>query len=102
MNGGHSLRRTVVITNPQGFHMRPKAAFAQTASRFQGDVSLHWEGATFNGKSIFELMLLAAPEGSEVEVEVNGPDAAEALEALSAVLAAPGEDSCDSALSQQT
>jgi len=98
---GPSLRRLVQITNPQGFHMRPKAAFVQLASRFQSDVTLHWEGAPFNGKSIFELMLLAAPEGSAVEVEVAGPDADAALEALLAVLAAPTEEPPDPALTRK-
>src|SRR5262245_18295260 len=100
-DGGHSLRQIVLITNPQGFHMRPKAALAQTASRFQSDVTLHWEGKPFNGKSIFDLMLLAALPGSEVELEACGPDAHAALETLAAVLASPGEELSDSGLSQQ-
>jgi len=86
---GQTLQHTVVITNPQGFHLRPKASFATLANRFQSNVSVSWEGQTVNGKSILELMLLAAQQGSQVIVEVDGPDASVALDALVAVLQAP-------------
>lgn len=89
---GPSLRRNVRITNPQGFHLRPKAAFAQMASKFKSAVTVHWEGLSSNGKSIFELMLVAAPQGSELVLEALGPDAPDALEALSALLLTPTED----------
>jgi phosphotransferase system HPr (HPr) family protein len=91
-----SLQQTVVITNPQGFHFRPKAAVAQRAMTYQCDVRLHWNGQVFNGKSMLELLLLAAEQGQAVTVEADGPDAAEALEALTAILAAPGVDEATS------
>jgi phosphocarrier protein HPr len=83
---GFPLRQAVRITNPQGFHMRPKAAFAELAGRFQSNVAVYWEGRAWNGKSMWDLMLVAAPQDDEVIVEVDGPDAAEALAALVAVL----------------
>jgi phosphocarrier protein HPr len=83
---GDLLQHTVVITNPQGFHLRPMAAFARLAGDFQSNVTLSWQGRTGNGKSIFDLMMLAAPQGSEFTLEVDGPDAPAALEALVAVL----------------
>jgi phosphotransferase system HPr (HPr) family protein len=89
---GESLRRTVTITNPQGFHMRPAAAFAKTASTFQSNVTLHKDELTINGKSLLELFLLVALPGTEVVLEVSGPDAGQALEALARILAAPSAD----------
>jgi phosphocarrier protein len=92
------LQQTVVIRNPQGFHMRPKAAFVRQAGQFQSDVRLYWNGQAFNGKSMFELMLLAAEQGQEVTVEAEGSDAADALAALTAVFdqfeeeEAPGQE----------
>ena len=85
--GQNLLKRVVKIKNPNGFHMRPKAAFVEAASRFISDVKLVWEGQTFNGKSMFELMLVAAPEDSEVLIEVLGPDSHSALDELEKVLA---------------
>ncbi|MBL8793657.1 MAG: HPr family phosphocarrier protein [Planctomycetia bacterium] len=91
MNGG-PLRRTVTVTNPMGFHFRPIAAFAQLAGRFQGNVTV-WKGdRRVNGKSPLELMTLAAEQGTELTVEVSGPDAAGAVDALAEVLASPGQE----------
>ena len=91
MNGA-PLRQAVRITNPQGFHMRPKAKFAEVAARFQCAVTLTWEGRAWNGKSMWDLMLVAAPQGDELVVETDGPDAAEALLRLVELLASPGEE----------
>ena len=81
------LKRVVKIKNPNGFHMRPKAAFVEAAMRFASDVKLIWEGQAFNGKSMFELMLVAAAEDSEVTLEVFGSDYLLALQELEKVLA---------------
>jgi phosphotransferase system HPr (HPr) family protein len=89
---GTPLRQTVVITNPQGFHLRPMAAFAELASRFQCNVTVSREDRRVNGKSTLDLMLLAAPPGSELVLEADGPDAAQALEALVLLLQTPTED----------
>jgi phosphotransferase system HPr (HPr) family protein len=79
---GQTLQQTVVITNPRGFHLRPMSAFVQAASRFQSNVAVLWDGRQANGKSMFDLMMLAAPEGSQFTLEVEGPDAPAALDAL--------------------
>jgi phosphotransferase system HPr (HPr) family protein len=89
---GVPLQHKVVITNPQGFHMRPMAAFAQLASRFESSVKVSREGQSVNGKSILDLMLLAAAQGTELTLEVAGPDAKDALDALVNLLKAPPED----------
>jgi len=86
---GQPLRQTVLISNTQGLHMRPAAAFAETAGRFRSNVTVHYEGKAVNGKSLWDLMLLAAMPNTEVTVEVDGPDAPAALDALVAVLRAP-------------
>ncbi|HZV04547.1 MAG TPA: HPr family phosphocarrier protein [Gemmataceae bacterium] len=89
---GEPLVQKVVINNPQGFHMRPMAAFAQLASRFESSVKVSREGQSVNGKSILDLMLLAAAQGTELTLEVAGPDAQAALNALVNVLKTPPEE----------
>jgi phosphotransferase system HPr (HPr) family protein len=79
---GQPLRHTVIITNPQGFHLRPITAFAQLAARFESAVQVSREGRTVNGKSPWDMMAMLAPAGSELTVEVSGPDAAAAFQAL--------------------
>jgi phosphotransferase system HPr (HPr) family protein len=91
MNGA-PLQQSVVITNPQGFHMRPMAAFAQLAARFDSSVTVSRPGQSVNGKSILDLMLLAAAQGTELTLEVTGPDAEAALDALVNLLKTPTED----------
>jgi phosphotransferase system HPr (HPr) family protein len=89
---GEPLVQKVVITNPQGFHMRPMAAFAQLAARFESSVKVSREGQSVNGKSILDLMLLAAAQGSELTLEVTGADAQSALDALVNLLKIPPEE----------
>jgi phosphocarrier protein HPr len=91
MNGA-PLRCIVVVGNPQGLHLRPSALFVQTAERFQSLVTVTHKDKTVNGKSVWDLLLLGAEEGSELTVEVDGPDAAAAMEALTPILAVPPED----------
>jgi phosphocarrier protein HPr len=84
---GEPLRRTFKVQSPQGLHMRPITAFVETASKFKSDVFLAKEGdAKINGKSPLGLLGLAAEQGTELTLEVDGPDAAEALTALMEVL----------------
>jgi phosphotransferase system HPr (HPr) family protein len=88
---GDTLQRTVIITNPQGLHLRPMAAFVQTANGFKSEVELRREGLIVNGKSILDLMQLQATYGTELTVSAAGPDAQKALDALIAILLSPGE-----------
>jgi phosphocarrier protein HPr len=94
---GELLEQKVVITNPQGFHLRPMAAFAEIANRYQSDVTVCKEEKRVNGKSPLELMFLAAEQGAELLVQVSGPDAPDALKALVEVMSkeAPDEENGD-------
>jgi phosphocarrier protein HPr len=84
---GDSIRQTVSITNPQGFHMRPMAAFVEAANRFPCGVAVMRPGQPpVNGKSILSLMGLVAVQGTELVIEVTGPHAADTLQELVAIL----------------
>jgi phosphotransferase system HPr (HPr) family protein len=89
---GQLFQRTVTITNPQGFHMRPATAFAQLAGKFQANVTVCKGDQRINGKSPLELMFLGAEQGTELLLEASGADAPMALEALAELLAAPSLD----------
>ncbi|MBI3823582.1 MAG: HPr family phosphocarrier protein [Planctomycetes bacterium] len=78
-----TIRQTVAISNPNGFHMRPMAAFVETANRFPCGVTVTRPGKDpVNGKSMLGLLGLNAPQGTELVIEITGPRAAEALQAL--------------------
>ncbi len=76
-------RRQYVVSNPSGLHMRPLQAFVEQASRFQSNVQVgRKNGEMLNGKSMIHLLGLGADQGTEIVVEVSGPDADAAIEAL--------------------
>jgi phosphocarrier protein HPr len=82
------LQRKVVIANPQGFHVRPATVFVTRAGQFQSQVAVIKGDLRVDGRRAFELLLLDAGPGTELILEVAGPDASEALEALAQVLEA--------------
>ena len=92
------LRATVVIRNPQGLHMRPAMMFARIATKFRSTVTIRRQDRAVNGKSLLNLMTLAALPGTELVVEVSGDDAAAALPVLTKALAAPSADDMGSLL----
>jgi phosphocarrier protein HPr len=76
------IRRELVIRNRLGLHARAAARFVHTASRFRSRVSAGRDGRAMDGKSILGILLLAASQGTTVELSVDGPDEEQALAAL--------------------
>jgi len=76
------IRRSITITNKLGLHARASAKLTQVASGFTSSVWIAKGDRRVNAKSIMGVMMLAAGLGSTVELETDGPDEAEALDAL--------------------
>ncbi len=76
------LQQDVEITNKLGLHARASAKLSQTANQFKSDVFLGRNGNKVNAKSIMGVMMLAAAKGTSIVVETDGPDEAEALQAV--------------------
>lgn len=74
--------RKVTIPNPQGLHARPVMQFLDIASRYESAIKVRKGQRVADGRNPMDMMLLDAPKGSELEIEAEGPDAAEVLEAL--------------------
>jgi phosphocarrier protein len=68
-------RTTVTIVNKLGLHARPAMAFAETAARYGCAVRVRRGDQKIDGKSVMEIMLLAATEGTELEIKAEGDDA---------------------------
>ncbi|HET9652995.1 MAG TPA: HPr family phosphocarrier protein [Usitatibacter sp.] len=75
-------KRSVKVVNKLGLHARASAKLTQLASSFKSAVWIARNGRRVNAKSIMGVMMLAAGIGSTVELETEGPDENEALEAL--------------------
>lgn len=80
-------RANVTIVNRLGLHARAAAKFVQTAAAYGSTVTVTKDGKEVNGKSIMGVMMLAAAQGAELELRVEGDDADEALAALEALIA---------------
>ena len=74
------------IVNKLGLHARASALFVKTASKFQSEVKLARESVEVNGKSIMGIMMLAASKGTRIRLTVEGPDEAEAMETIGALI----------------
>lgn len=74
--------RKVTIVNPQGLHARPADKFARLANRFVASVVVIKDEQRANGKSILDILMLAAECGSQLTIEASGGDAEEAVDAL--------------------
>lgn len=73
------ITHTTKIVNKLGLHARPSAMLVTAASRFQSEVYFTKNGLRVNGKSILGVMMLAAEQGSELVIEIDGPDEPQAL-----------------------
>ena len=74
------------IVNRLGLHARAAARFVEVAGRFRSRIEVGRDGATVDGKSILGLLTLAAHCGSTIRIDAVGPDAADALRSLTALI----------------
>ena len=78
--------QTLTIINKLGLHARASGQFVQTAVQYQSEIWVSKGEKRINGKSIMGLMMLAAAQGSEIQIEANGADEAQAIQALAALI----------------
>jgi phosphotransferase system HPr (HPr) family protein len=81
------IRRVVVILNPLGLHLRPAGMFVEKAKQFECEIKVVREGYAVDAKSIIDLVTLGASQGTQLSIEAMGPDAGEAVEVLSQLVA---------------
>ena len=77
-----AVSKTVEIANQRGLHARASAKFVKVAAGFDAQVNVSKDGSTVDARSIMGLMMLAAGLGCCIEISAEGPQAAEAIEAL--------------------
>ena len=82
------VRVKVAIVNARGLHARASAKFVETAAKFRSEITVMKDDHSVSGRSIMGLMMLAAAKGSIVELVAKGPDAREAIAALTSLIAA--------------
>ena len=80
--GKKVIKQEVQITNKMGLHARPAMQFVDLASKFTSKITVSKDCQSVNGKSIMEMMLLAAGPGTTIALLAEGSDAEQAVAAL--------------------
>ncbi len=76
------IKRSVTITNKLGLHARAAAVFVKAAASYESEIFLSKDEQRINGKSIMGVMMLAASQGTALELEIDGGDEERAMSDL--------------------
>ena len=79
------IERELTVSNRLGLHARATAKLVQVLSAFRSNATLTAKGREVNAKSIMGVMLLAAGQGTNVKLRVEGEDEANAADAVLAL-----------------
>jgi phosphocarrier protein len=82
-----ALKQILPIVNQRGLHARASRKFAELALKFDARITVRKDEDEADGTSLMDLMMLGAGIGSEIEVEAEGAQAAEAMDALATLVA---------------
>ncbi len=74
--------RSAELVNQRGLHARASAALAREASKFNARITVRYDGMTASAASIMDLLMLGARFGQTIEIDAEGAEAQQALEAL--------------------
>ena len=73
----------IPIKNQLGLHIRAAAKFVDVANRYSVKIQVRCKNKLINGKSVMALMMLAAKQGTALELIASGDDASKTIDALS-------------------
>ena len=81
------VHRTLEIVNRKGLHARASARFVECVEAHEAEARVSRDGQTVGGDSIMGLLMLAAAQGTTIDVTCSGPDAEALMDALTELLA---------------
>ncbi len=76
------MTEKILVQNKFGIHLRAAAQLARLASSFSVPILVKCGGRAVNAKSLLGILELAVPQGAELEIEVQGENAPQAISAL--------------------
>ena len=76
------LSKDLTVTNKLGLHARAAAKLVALASNFASEITIQKESRKINGKSIMGVMMLAASQGTVVNIEIEGEDEEKAMDEI--------------------
>lgn len=77
-------KRKVEVTNRAGLHARAASKLVELTSTYSSNIQIGHENMV-DGKSILSLMMLSAVQGTELNIEIEGPDESQAIQAIIAL-----------------
>jgi len=69
------IERTATILNPAGIHCRPSSIIIRAARDYPGRILVTAPAGSTELRSILDLMTLELSPGTEVSIQIEGPDA---------------------------
>lgn len=76
------LSEDVEIINKLGLHARAAAKLVKVASAFEANIDIERDGHKVNAKSIMGVMMLAASQGTQLNISIEGADQVDAMDAV--------------------
>ena len=80
------IETKVTIVNQRGLHARASAKFVKCAEAYQAEIRVRKDDDVVVATSIMGLMMLGASLGSQITLQATGPDAEDALAALTRLI----------------
>ena len=80
-----SISRDIIVSNSLGLHARPAMAFVDAANQFSSKVTVIKGGDDpyeADGKSVMQMIILAATQGTPLRIAAEGEDAQAAVDRL--------------------
>lgn len=74
LNRGNMVNKKITINNKLGLHARASAKFVNVTTKYQSSIQVSNNDKSINGKSIMGVMMLAAKKGTQLEINIDGPD----------------------------
>ena len=85
MNPNPTCTRDVTVKLENGLHLGPSSQIVQLAQKFSCDLVIRKGDRAVDGKSMLDLLTLAAEQGAALRLEATGADAADAVAAIAAL-----------------
>ena len=80
------------ITVRKRHYIWSESRFVRTMRPFHSNIRVGYNGMEVDGKSVLDLMRLAPPEGAKVWIRIEGPDAADAMQAVDQLVQPRSDD----------
>ncbi len=75
-------KKKIKVSNKLGLHARPATMLVKEASKYESEIKIIKKTTEVNAKSIMGLLVLAAGKGTDLEIQAEGEDEEQAVEAI--------------------